>query len=104
MDYMTCAEIELKLVKWFNPRTHLIVPNVSWGFTSHECDLLIMSKSGYLIEVEIKVSLPDLKKDLLKKHGHKEDRIKYLYFAIPQKLEKYIEYIPNIWNIPDIFQ
>ena len=95
MNYTTCAEIELKLVKWFNPRTNLIVPNVSWGFLKYECDLLIISKLGYLIEVEIKVSLSDLKRDLLKRHNHDDNRIKYLYFAIPKKLEKHIEHIPE---------
>ena len=95
MSYTTCAEIELRLAGWFSSRVNLIVPNVSFGFTWHECDLLIMSKSGYLTEVEIKVSTSDLKKDLLKRHGHKDDRIKYLYFAIPKKLEKHIEYIPE---------
>ena len=97
MNYQTTIEIEYAVARHFGIRTHLIIPNVSWGFFIHECDLLIVSKSGYLTEVEIKISASDLKKDVEKKHGHKDDRIKNFYFAIPQKLhkDKYIEFIPE---------
>jgi hypothetical protein len=95
MKYQTTKEIELKIAYHLGIRENLIVPNVSWGFNIHECDLLSISSKGYLTEVEIKISLSDLKKDKEKYHGHYDDRIKYLYFAIPAKLAKHIEYIPK---------
>lgn len=94
MNYQTTLEVECAIAKHFNIRINLIIPNVSWGFFIHECDLLVVSKSGYLTEVEIKISLADLKKDIKKRHGHRDDRIKNLYFAIPSKMVKHIEYIP----------
>lgn len=83
---MKTSEIEYYVADYFNWRQNIIVPNVAWGMFMHECDLLILSKHGYATEVEIKISKSDLKKDLLKGHGHNDDRIKFLYFAIPEKL------------------
>jgi hypothetical protein len=53
------AEMEVELGRYFNYRQNIIVSNVSWGLGIHECDLLIITKSGYATEVEIKVSLSD---------------------------------------------
>ena len=92
---ISSQEIELALSNYFGIRKNLIVPNVSWGLGIHECDLLILSKSGYCTEIEIKISLSDLKKDLLKSHSHKNDKIKYLYFCIPSYLAKHVEFIPK---------
>jgi hypothetical protein len=94
MNKITTLEMELSVAHYFSWRTNLIVPNVSWGFGIHECDLLIVTKAGYCYEIEIKVSLSDLKHDLDKKHKHKSKIIKKLYFAIPEYLlssaEKFI--------------
>jgi len=78
---------------------------VSWGLGLHECDLLICSKAGYCTEVEIKTSKSDLIKDKEKSHGHKSKKIKYLYFAIPENLEKpdVIEHIPAHAGILVVF-
>lgn len=88
-------EMEIKIAEYFGSRQNLIIPNVSWGFNIHECDLLIMTPAGYLYEVEIKISLADLKKDRFKNHKHYSDKIKMLYFAIPEKLYQNINYIPE---------
>lgn len=97
MDKITSADIEHEVARFFDWRQNLIVPNVSWGLGLHECDLLICSKSGYCTEVEIKVSRADLIKDKEKSHGHKSNKIKYLYFAIPEALDKpeIIEHVPE---------
>lgn len=92
---MKCLDIEIAVAEYFNPRANLIVPNVHWGFGVHECDMLIVSKSGYCTEVEIKVSASDLKKDVDKRHHHNSNKIKHLYFAIPEKLLAYKEHIPT---------
>ena len=92
---MTTLEMEISLMSFFCFRKNLIVPNVSWGmrFASHykslhECDLLILSSSGYATEVEIKISKADLLKDKKKKHKHKHPAIKNLYFAVPAELKE----------------
>ncbi|MCK5450226.1 MAG: MmcB family DNA repair protein [Candidatus Omnitrophica bacterium] len=92
---LSALDIELAVVEFFNPRQNLIVPNVWWSYFKHECDLLVLTKSNYAYEIEIKTTLSDLKKDLLKKHGHYDHKIKRLYFAIPESLEKHIVHIPE---------
>lgn len=92
---ISTEEIEFWIANHFGIRQNLCIPNVSWGFGVHECDLLILSKAGYCTEIEIKTSAADLKKDLKKSHNHQSNKIKYLYFAIPSYLAKYIEYIPK---------
>ena len=92
-DKLTTIDIECALSNYFKPRINMLIPNVSWGFGIHECDVLVTTKSGYLYEVEIKVGASDLKKDADKPHKHTSKRIKNLYFAIPYYLEPLIEFI-----------
>ena len=92
---MKTLDVEIAIAGYFNYRTNMIIPNVSWGFNIHECDLLVCTKAGYLYEVEIKVSKADLIKDKEKTHKHISDKIKKLFFAIPEKLEKDIGHIPE---------
>lgn len=101
---MTCLDIETAVAKMWNIRTHIIVPNVSWGLNLHECDLLIVTKSNYAIEVEIKVSKSDLKKDAEKMHMHESSKIKLLYFAIPEKMLNCIDLIPGKAGIIVIYK
>lgn len=95
MKKLTTLEMEIALANYLNPRVNLIVPNVSWGFFNHECDILAVSKSGYATEYEIKISKADLLKDKKKEHKHEDHRIKALYFAIPAYLQDCIEHIPE---------
>jgi hypothetical protein len=96
-EKITTLEIEVKVASHFNYRQNIIVPNVSWGVNLHECDLLIIRKSGYGIEVEIKVTKSDLKADAKKPHEHTDrmDRLSELYFAIPDYMKNCVEYIPE---------
>jgi len=92
----TTKEMEIALCRHFNNEfSNLIIPNVSYGIELHECDLLVLTKSGYANEIEIKISLADLKKDIEKKHGHNSDKIRCLYFAIPSSLAKHFCLIPE---------
>jgi len=92
---MKAIDIEIAVANYFNIRQNLIVPNISWGLFIHECDLLVITKAGYAWEVEIKVSRSDLIKDKEKRHGHFDKRIKDLYFAMPEAMEKDIEHVPE---------
>lgn len=90
---ISTPEMEVAIAKYFGIRTHIIVPNVSWGFFSHECDLFLIRKSGYGFEVEIKRSRSDMLADFKKKHTHndKKNRIVQLYYAFPKELLPKVE-------------
>lgn len=88
--------MEIALAGFFGYRQNQIVPNVSYGLWIHECDLLIVSQAGYCTEVEIKISISDLKADFKKEHQHKSNKIKYFYYAIPEDLkDKALPLIPE---------
>ena len=95
-DFDTVPEMECAISRYFNTRRNIIVPNVSWGLGfMHELDLLVMTPGGRCFEIEIKTSKADLKRDLLKQHGHKSNRIARLYFAIPARMKPDINLIPE---------
>lgn len=83
---LTTLEMEIFLAAYFDSRKNIVVPNVSWGMFNHECDLIVLRPSGVCIEVEIKVSLSDLKADAKKSHDHSDPLISELYFAVPEAL------------------
>jgi len=96
-------QIEKAVVKHFNPRQNLIVPNVSWGFfTHHEADLLVCTKARCLYEIELKVTKRDLIAEKRKRWGHRDDknRIKYLLYAVPADLTTFaLEFIEERYGI-----
>ena len=71
----------------------MVIPNVSWGFFSWgEADLIAITKSGYLTEGEVKLSITDFKADRKKKKfnsGHKDwtKDIRRHYYIVPEKLK-----------------
>ena len=91
---MNTLDIEIAIIKAYRPRQNLIVPNVAWGIhdshynSLHECDILILSNTGYATEVEIKVSKADLLKDASKRHHHCHNLIRRFYFVVPEKLKE----------------
>ncbi len=97
MNYETSDEIEYAVANWFGIRTHVIVPNLSWGLVKHECDLAVLSPSEYLYEVEIKISHSDLIRDKSKRKWlfYDERGFRKLWFAIPEKLKNSIEQVPS---------
>lgn len=71
---------------------YVVVPNVSYGLSfNHELDILALSKNGYVHEIEIKISVADLKRDFLKPHHHFDKRIKFLWYAGPESMKKDFE-------------
>lgn len=92
---LRCIEIECAVAEHFSPRVNLIVPNGSWGFMLYECDLLVVTPAGYCYEVEIKTSRSDLKADAAKPHGHRSKKIRRLYFAIPDYMQKDVDLVPE---------
>ena len=108
---MTTNKMETLIYRYFESGSLVIVPKVSgnnwwldteadpmiWkNIVNHECDMLIVTKNRYLTEVEIKISLSDLKADFKKEHQHKDENIKNFYYAFPEEMkEKAIELIPG---------
>lgn len=96
-------EIEVALAKYdrFNYIKNIVAFNVNgWGGKLpiwHECDMLILSKAGYLTEIEIKRSWTDFLADFKKRHSHEsQGLIKYFFYAVPSSIvNKVIEYINN---------
>jgi len=97
MTKLHAGDIEILVARHFGYRRNLIVPNVSWGLGfRHELDILIVSPVGWAMEIEIKVSLSDLKADRHKRHLHGSPKLRQLYFAVPETLEgQAIELIPE---------
>jgi hypothetical protein len=88
-----------KLFPW---RRYVVVPNVSWGLLPHEADLVVLSKAGWLDEIEIKVSVSDFKRDAKKwKHrlaevNGKPELVRGFYYAMPEPVyEKVRSSIPE---------
>lgn len=84
-------EIEVALAKHFEYlKSNIVVFNVigeSYDIPiNHECDCLVISKAGYLTEIEIKRSWSDFLNDFKKRHKVKEPSIKYFYYCVPEKL------------------
>lgn len=82
-------DIELALADHFNWKKNIIAFNVL-GVSGrlpidHECDMLVVTSSGYLCEVEIKRSYADFCADFKKRHHHTSAvPMKEFIFAVPQ--------------------
>lgn len=82
---LTVTQIQLALHNsgLWNKRSDIMVPNLSWGFLPYEADFVVMTKSGYLTEVEIKRSWEDFKADFNKVHRHDDERIYHFFYCVP---------------------
>jgi len=99
---ITAQDIEIAVARWFGIRSHVIVPNLSWGMLPYECDIAVMPVKGrYLYEVEIKVSKSDLirDKDKQKWKWGGISKVRKFWYAIPKKLEGSISHIPEFAGI-----
>lgn len=105
---LNAADITTAVVhELFPPRYWAVCPNVSWGLLPWEADILALSPNNILHEIEIKVSIADLKRDLLKDKwgGMKMDpgappwpsalnrrtvkhRVHHFWYAVPQAMLK----------------
>lgn len=77
----------------FPCRTHVVVPNVSWGWNlNYEADLIVISKANICTEIEIKISKADFDADKNKgKWVRPQDpRIQKFYFAVPEELVEHV--------------
>lgn len=85
---MNARQIEIAVATLFNWRQNIIVPNVAWGWgLRHEADMVVLRRSGWAIEIEIKCTASDILADLEKRVPHLDNcLIRQCYFAVPTKL------------------
>lgn len=83
-------DIEIALAEEFGWKRNVIVFNVN-GISGklpifHECDMLVMTKAGYLTEIEIKRSFTDFCNEFKKSHHHESygPDIKEFWYCVPQ--------------------
>ena len=90
---MTTLDMEISLAKYYGPRTHIMVPNVSWGAGFRdEKDLVVIRPSGYMVECEIKRSFADFKNDFKKRkwktNPNLSTAVREFYYVFPESLWK----------------
>lgn len=84
---MTECDIQAELGCYYGvDKGQIVVPNVLLG--PYEADFITITKSDYLIEVEIKISISDFRADFKKKHYHDCPKVNALYYALPKELYK----------------
>ena len=84
-------------------RVNLCVPNVSFGyFSTHEADLVVVSKAGYITEFEIKRTWNDFLADFRKKTNHFENKVLRMYYVVPENIaEQCMQYLcDHYWDAP----
>ena len=85
---LTVQQIQLALHNsgLWNKRSDIMVPNLSWGLLPYEADFVVLTKNGYLTEVEIKRSWEDFKADFKKDHRHNDERIYHFFYCVPESI------------------
>lgn len=90
------TRIQLRLFHDLNSRGHtVILPNISHSWLPWEADLISVTKSNYMNEYEIKISLQDFKKDFEKRkhqyfkrdlgHARNYGTPNYFWYVAPPK-------------------
>lgn len=95
---MHAGHIEVAVSNLLDYRKNIIVPNISHGFFgNHEADLIVVDEKNRVTEVEIKISLSDLKADFKKPSRINPSKlVSRLIYAIPDYLlEKAEPLIPK---------
>lgn len=115
---VNCLDIECAIMREFDFRQNLIVPNVSnmMMIVPFETDMLVLTKSGYAYGFEIKISKSDLKADFKKPQHAKFDephrvsgkkglerfygKFKHFSYAVPEQLKECaLELIPDFCGL-----
>lgn len=74
-----------------NPRQDIVVPNLSWSLLDYESDLVIVNKTGYMTEIEIKRSYTDFVADFKKRHHHDSELVCSFYYCVPKSIEEKVK-------------
>ena len=107
---MNTTEIELTLYHYFRFLQNDVITNIYLDYRKYECDLIVIrNQSLYALEVEIKISVSDLKAERKKQRYQRRgvdcyhdsavgmsQRFKEKWFAMPEKMkQKGLELIPK---------
>ena len=91
----TVEEIEVALSVHFDIKKCICMPQLIMFF-GHEIDFLAVRQTGYVIEVEIKRSLSDMKAEARKKHNHESNKVVEFYYCFPKDiLEQCTPFVPD---------
>jgi hypothetical protein len=103
---ITTRELEYAVYQKFYKSTKgILVRSLAGMVVNHEADILLVSKNLYLTEIEIKISISDLRKEANKKHNHIDPKIKRLYFLVPTTiLGNAIKLIPKDYGILEAYR
>ena len=93
---VTSIEITIAVVRcWFSPRYWAVCPRVSYGFDLlYEADIIAISKTGIVHEVEIKITKADLLADAKKDRWTREKNLKI------SQVDRYWLAVPDILAVP----
>ena len=81
---LTTQEIEEMIIRReVSLRNEIAIPNLSWGMLEYEADLVVINKTGYMREYEIKRSFQDLKADFKKKCYHDAEQVYQFFYVLP---------------------
>ena len=102
---MTSADIERAITWTWPARQNLMIPNVSHGFLPYgEADILKVERTGYLTEIEIKVTVGDLRKEWKKKRWSHDfwiegfrKIIRRYFVAVPEELYGHASVVIPPW-------
>lgn len=96
---MTTSEMEYAVSRMFDVRTHLIVPNISWGLLNYEADVLVVRiATGYCLEFEIKRSFSDYVQDF-NKHKWQKARLSDWKTGLHKQIKEFYYVFPNtLWE------
>ena len=92
------THLEIAVSNYFDYRQNIIVPNVSWGFyLPYEADVLILRPSGFVEEVEIKISMADLRRDKEKEKWKQNINtlVRRFWYCFPESMNKHLTEIHN---------
>jgi hypothetical protein len=89
---LSIHEIEYLIANLFGIRKQqCIITNVSWGFfDTHEADMVVV-RSNYMTEIEIKRAYSDFMHDFIKTTSHDENKVQFKYFAVPASIVDKVE-------------
>ena len=86
---LTTQEIEEMIIrKEVSLRNEIAIPNLSWGMLEYEADLVVINKTGYMREYEIKRSFQDLKADFKKKCYHDAEQVYQFFYVLPISIKE----------------
>lgn len=95
MSKLTAMHLEEALGRYLDHSKSMLIPNVHFG--GGECDLLEVTRAGYAVEYEIKVSASDWRADLKKAKWSSPLRrfISRFYYVVPRDLLPFMPDIPE---------